>query len=214
MTDSSKRTFRRCMTLLETEFGNFSGRHLFAQTVANLLPQFTLAHVRGALWRAGGLHMGKKSMLFGRVTASGQGRLARLVTIGDETMISGPLHIDLGASLQIGNRVHIGHEVMLITAGHEISDADERCGRVRPGPIVLEDGCWIAARVTVLPNVTIGRGAVVAAGAVVHRDVPPNTLVGGVPARVIRALEPAQATLQNDQSPSACSPLHAQMGLE
>jgi len=54
--------------------------------------------------------------------------------------------------------------------------------------VSVEDGAWIAARVTVLPGVTIGRGSVVAAGAVVTRDVPPNCLVAGVPARVLREL--------------------------
>jgi maltose O-acetyltransferase len=55
-------------------------------------------------------------------------------------------------------------------------------------PVSIEDGAWIAARVTILPGVTIGRGTVVAAGAVVTRDVPPNTLAAGVPARVKREL--------------------------
>jgi maltose O-acetyltransferase len=55
-------------------------------------------------------------------------------------------------------------------------------------PVVIEDDVWLAARVTVLKGVRIGRGAVVAAGAVVTKDVPPCTLVGGVPARIIKQI--------------------------
>lgn len=57
-----------------------------------------------------------------------------------------------------------------------------------PAPIVIGDKVWIGANATVLPGVTIGKGAIVAAGAVVHRDVPPFTVVGGVPARILREL--------------------------
>jgi acetyltransferase-like isoleucine patch superfamily enzyme len=56
-------------------------------------------------------------------------------------------------------------------------------------PIIIGDGVWIASRVTVLPGVFIGDGSVVAAGAVVSRDVAPNTMVAGVPARLVRELE-------------------------
>jgi len=56
--------------------------------------------------------------------------------------------------------------------------------------VVIEDDVWLSARVIVLKGVTIGRGAVVAAGAVVTKDVAPHTLVGGVPAKLIRSLEP------------------------
>ena len=54
--------------------------------------------------------------------------------------------------------------------------------------MVIKDGAWLGARCTILPGVTVGEGAIVAAGAVVHRDVAPNTLVAGVPARVVKEL--------------------------
>jgi maltose O-acetyltransferase len=57
--------------------------------------------------------------------------------------------------------------------------------------VIIEDNVWLATRCTILKGVTIGHGAVVAAGAVVTRDVPPYTLVGGVPAKIIRYIEPA-----------------------
>ena len=78
--------------------------------------------------------------------------------------------------------------VIIITDDHEIGPPWHRCGDRVARPVVIEDGVWIGARVTLLPGVTIGRGSVVAAGAVVNKDVPPNTLVGGVPARILRTL--------------------------
>jgi acetyltransferase-like isoleucine patch superfamily enzyme len=86
----------------------------------------------------------------------------------------------------IGNNVAVGNYTLVMdTDFHAVGD------HTKPGecsPVVIEDDVWLGARVTVLKGVHIGRGAVVAAGAVVTRDVPPYTLVGGVPAKVIRTL--------------------------
>jgi acetyltransferase-like isoleucine patch superfamily enzyme len=103
-------------------------------------------------------------------------------------VLNTPLHLNASAPITIGNRVGIGHHVVIITDSHRLGDASQRLGERLGRPVSIEDGVWIAARVTVLPGVTIGRGSVVAAGAVVTRDVPPNCLVAGVPARVLREL--------------------------
>jgi acetyltransferase-like isoleucine patch superfamily enzyme len=112
-----------------------------------------------------------------------------LLRIGDLSSISGPLHIDLGAQVSIGRSVGIGRDVLLLTLDHDIGPSEFRCGRQVAAPIRIGDGVWIGSRATVLPGVSIGDGAVVAAGAVVTRDVVPNTLVAGVPARFVRAIE-------------------------
>ncbi|MBS2024318.1 MAG: hypothetical protein JST92_18095 [Deltaproteobacteria bacterium] len=103
-------------------------------------------------------------------------------------MVNVPCFIDLNAPVTIGDEVNIGHHAVLITAKHLTGESIRRAGLLESAPIVLEPGCWLGARVTVLAGVTIGRGAVIAAGAVVTKDIPPNTLAGGVPARVIREL--------------------------
>jgi len=93
---------------------------------------------------------------------------------------------DLGG-LDIGDDVMIGPNVSLITSGHPVEPSQRRAG-VTASPIVIENNVWIAAGVTIIGGVTIGENAVIAAGSVVTRDVPPNTLAGGNPARVIRSI--------------------------
>ena len=81
----------------------------------------------------------------------------------------------------------IAHKVNLVTAGHPVAP-DLRRRYVTAAPITLETNVWIGAAATVMPGVTVGADSVVAAGAVVTRDVPPATLVAGVPARMVRAI--------------------------
>jgi len=93
---------------------------------------------------------------------------------------------DLGG-ITIGDDVMIGPNVSLITSGHPIAPSRRRDG-VTAAPIVIGRNVWIAAGVTVIGGVTIGDNSVVAAGSVVTRDVPRDSLVGGNPARVIRSI--------------------------
>lgn len=93
---------------------------------------------------------------------------------------------DLGG-LDIGDDVMIGPNVSIITTGHPLDPSQRRAVTIGK-PIVIERNVWIAAGATIIGGVTVGENSVVAAGAVVTKDVPPNTLVGGNPARVIRAI--------------------------
>ncbi len=91
------------------------------------------------------------------------------------------------AEIRIGDDVMIGPNVSILSASHPV-DPEQRRICVTGKPIIIERNVWIAAGATVIGGVTVGENAVVAAGAVVTRDVPPNTLVGGNPARVIRQI--------------------------
>ena len=86
--------------------------------------------------------------------------------------------------ITVGDNVLIGPKVNLITTGHPLNPA-ERLATIS-NPICIKKGAWIGAGATILPGVTVGENAVVAAGAVVSKDVPDNAIVGGIPARFIK----------------------------
>ncbi len=107
--------------------------------------------------------------------------VVRRVFIGYDCTFTGHAPID------IADEVMIAHKVNLITGGHPV-EPDERYACITAEPIAIDTNVWIGAAATVLPGVHIGAGSVVGAGAVVTHDVPPATLVAGVPARVVRSL--------------------------
>ena len=92
------------------------------------------------------------------------------------------------AMTHLGKEGDIVHQV-ITTSSHVIGTPERRAGRLKPEPVRIGHGAWIASRAVILPGVEVGEGAIVAAGAVVARSVAPNTLVGGIPARVIRHLD-------------------------
>jgi acetyltransferase-like isoleucine patch superfamily enzyme len=94
---------------------------------------------------------------------------------------------DMGG-VTIADLVMIGPNVNIITTGHPLPPSERRA-YVEAKPIVIQKNVWIAAGATIIGGVTVGENSVVAAGAVVTKDVPPNSLVAGVPATVIRSLE-------------------------
>ena len=103
---------------------------------------------------------------------------------------------DLGG-LDIADDVMIGPNVSLITSGHPIEPSQRRSSVIAK-PIVIERNVWIAAGVTIIGGVTVGENSVVAAGSVVTKDVPRNTLVGGNPARVIRSIAAGESARPGD----------------
>jgi acetyltransferase-like isoleucine patch superfamily enzyme len=93
--------------------------------------------------------------------------------------------LDIG-SITIEDDVQIGPSVNLTSENHPLDPADRKT--VIPRPIVIKRNAWIGAGATILPGVTVGENAIVAAGAVVNRDVPPNSVVAGIPAKVVKTL--------------------------
>jgi acetyltransferase-like isoleucine patch superfamily enzyme len=178
-------------------------RHVIAR-VAGTLPSSSFSRVRTAMLRAAGAKIGEHSLIQGHIRITGNGNPCELLSIGDFTLVTGGLHVDLGARVRIGSSVRLGHDVSLLTISHAVGPSHLRAGPSFCGEIVIEDGCWLASRCTILPGVTIATGAIVAAGSVVTRNVPEHTLVAGVPARVIRTLDAAgEPGLRYDSTPPA-----------
>src|SRR5690625_5137976 len=91
-------------------------------------------------------------------------------------------------SVTIGERCNIAMDVSFVTQSHQLGASSRRAGSVTAAPIVVGDGVWIGTRAMVLPGVTIGRGCVIAAGAVVSCDCEPDGLYAGVPAKRVKDL--------------------------
>ena len=108
------------------------------------------------------------------------------VTIGDHTRIG--IHSTIIGPVCIGSHVHLAQGITVTALNHRYDDKKRRIDEqgVSTQPVVISDDVWIGANAVILPGVTIGRHAVVAAGAVVTKDVPDYCIVGGVPAKIIK----------------------------
>jgi maltose O-acetyltransferase len=149
------------------------------------LPDYTFCRVRTSVIKAAGFDIGRGSTFFGAPRISGDGEIYGRLKIGHDTAINVGLVLDLGAEITIGNQVSIGHDVMILTTSHKMGPASHRSGAHDLRPVSIGDGSWICSRATILAGVKVGAGSVVSAGAVVNKDVPPNSVVAGSPAKVI-----------------------------
>ncbi len=168
----------------EAGIGFFDPRLAFAQALIGLLPYGAWTRLRAALYRMGGIEVRRGAVIMGRMRLWGREPLV----IGERAFINYPCAICRDGPVRIGANVTVGHDVVIATGHHPIGPSMKRAGDLAPRPVTIEDGAWIGACAVILPGVTVGRGSIVAAGAVVTKDVAPDTLVGGVPARVIREL--------------------------
>jgi maltose O-acetyltransferase len=166
----------------------FQPRLAFSLSVLRLLPSYAFGGLRVRLLRFAGVRVGSSSGIGGSLWVAGGPDAASRLSIGDRCFVNDGCRFDTCAPITLEDDVHIGHDVAVLTATHEIGEPELRAGRNLGLPVKIERGSWIGARATILPGVTIGAGSIVAAGAVVDRSVGPSMLVGGVPARPIKAL--------------------------
>jgi maltose O-acetyltransferase len=146
--------------------------------ILHLVGNVPFHHKRRFFYRAAGMKIGKGSTIHMYTRFYDP----RNIVVGNDTIIGEFAILDGRHKLRIGDHVAIASHVSIYNSEHAI-DSDD----FRPitEPVVIEDYVFIGPNAVILPGVTIGRGAVVAAGAVVTKDIPPLSIVGGVPAKVI-----------------------------
>jgi acetyltransferase-like isoleucine patch superfamily enzyme len=125
-----------------------------------------------------GLKLGEDSVIYN----SCHMREPHKISIGNDSSIGDRCILDGRSGLTIGNSVNMSTGVWIWTLQHDPNDPSFAA---KGAPVVIEDYAWISSRTTILPGVTIGKGALVAAGAVVTKSVEPHAIVGGVPAKKI-----------------------------
>ncbi|HEX8035512.1 MAG TPA: acyltransferase [Ktedonobacterales bacterium] len=134
---------------------------------------------------------------FAMIRPSGyySGHIGEGLRVGDKSTIGPFCYLGCSGYITIGRNVMIGPRVSFYAENHNFADVSKpmQYQGVTRVPIVVEDDCWIASHSVILAGVTIGRGSIVAAGSVVTRDVPPYSIVGGAPARIIKSRLPAQS---------------------
>ena len=110
------------------------------------------------------------------------------ITVGKNVFINTSCHFQDQGGITLGDGTFLGNNVVLTTMNHDFDP--EKRSTTYPAPIVTGKNVWIGSSVTVVPGVHIGDGAIIGAGSVVTKDIPPYTIAAGVPARVIRKIDP------------------------
>ncbi len=181
MTILSDRMGRKLgLTEITSKIGNRLYNYLadFSLFILHLFVNFPSHHLRRLLIRLGGAKIGKGSSIHMGCRFFS----LRSIKIGDDSMIGYRAFLDGRAPIIIGNHVDIASDVMIYNSEHDINSDDFHATLA---PVIIEDFCFIGPRVILLPGVKIGRGAIVAAGAVVTKNVSEFSIAGGVPAEVI-----------------------------
>lgn len=164
-------------------------RYLLAHGAAHLLPPLTAGPLLARLYRLGGLRVGAGTTIGGPLRLIGGTARVHHLTIGHDVLIATDVVVNLDDEVRIEDGATLGPFVVIFTSTHRIGPSSRRLTLdIVTRPVVIESGAWVAMRATILPGVTVGRGSVVSAGSVVTADVPPNTLVAGNPAVVVRSL--------------------------
>jgi len=174
--DDQKLTLSEALKKIFVRIGSyFLDLQLYLLWGVGYLPSHFL---RNLIYRLSGVKLGKRATLH----MGARFYNPRLISIGEGTIVGGGVFLDGRAPIKIGKHVDIASEVMIYNSEHDLTSP---IFKATQEPVTIGDYVFIGPRSIILPGVTIGDGAVIAAGAVVVRDVPAKAIVGGVPAKEI-----------------------------
>jgi len=192
--------WKKFRNLLREDTSGVHPRLIALNFLTGLLPRHRAGYSRAKLFSLAGFRIGEGTRIAETPKINGDEDLYDNLVVGKDCEVGPACIFDLAEKITIGDRVTIGPGVMLLTSTHELDIREHRAGHSQLIPVTIGDGAWIGPRAVILPGVNIGAGAVVDAGAVVNKDVPPNTRVGGMPATAIAELEPSLG-LRDDAKP-------------
>jgi len=170
------------------EFESFNIPYQIVRILLSAFPSYTAYRIRPFLFRLIGFSIGESTVFFDSPQILGHPQIYTQLKVGNFCLVGPSCYFDLAGKINIEDHVSIGPQVTIITGTHEIGSSNHRLGPLVVKDVTIGAGTWIGARCTILPGVTIGKGVILAAGAVVAKDIPANTMAGGVPAKVIREL--------------------------
>ena len=145
---------------------------------SNLVPR----NIRYRMLRAAGIQTCSRSIFPNSFFSS------RRIKIGSNTFVNRGCFFDALGEIEIGANCSLAMGVMICTSTHSLGDQVKRAGALNAKNVHIGNGCWIGARATILPGVSVGDGCIIAAGSVVENDCDPNGLYAGVPARKVKSL--------------------------
>lgn len=169
-------TFQQIQKKVSNRFYNYmADLGLF---LLHLLINFPSHHLRRFFFRIGGARVGKGSSIHANCRVNS----LRKLKIGEDSIIGYGTFLDGRALIDIGNHVDIATDVMIYNCEHDVNSEDFSAIEAA---VIIEDYVFVGPRVIILPGVKIGKGAILAAGCVVTKDVPGFAIAGGIPAKVI-----------------------------
>ena len=180
--------WKKFKLLLHEETFGIHPRLIALNAVARMLPRHQASQTRARLFSLAGFRIGEGTRLLDPPKINGGNALFSNLVIGKECEIEVDCVFDLEERITIGDRVTLSPGVMILTSTHELDIREHRAGAVQLAPVSIGDGAWLGARCVILPGVTVGAGAIVNPGAVVNKDVAPQTRVGGTPATQLEVL--------------------------